>query len=95
MSKQIEMEEKEEIETGQSIKKKQHTPPQTETTTNTPKVSPNSMNSSFKKIPPFHFSSSRSEKEDKEKEILKVFKKVKLNIPLIDAINKFPSMLNS
>ena len=29
---------------------------------------------------------SRSKKEDKEKEILEVFKKVKLNIPLFDAI---------
>jgi hypothetical protein len=32
--------------------------------------------------------SSRSKKEDKEKEILEVFKKVKLNIPLIDAIKQ-------
>jgi len=52
----------------------------------TPNVSPNSMNSSFKNIPPFLVSSSRSKKEDKEKEILEVFKKVKLNISLIDAI---------
>jgi len=35
-------------------------------------------------------SSSRSEKEDKEKEILEVFKKVELNIPLIDAIKQIP-----
>ena len=33
-------------------------------------------------------SSSRSKKKDKEKEILEVFKKVKLNIPLIDAIKQ-------
>jgi hypothetical protein len=79
--KQIEMEEDEEIETELSIKKKYPTPPQTETTTNTPKVSPNSMNSTFHKIPPFPVSSSRSKKEDKEKEILEVFKKVELNIP--------------
>ena len=32
----------------------------------------------------------RSKKEDKEKEILEVFKKVKLNIPLIDAIKQIP-----
>jgi hypothetical protein len=50
------------------------------------KVSPNSMNSSFKNIPPFLVSSSGSKKEDTEKEILEVFKKVKLNIPLLDAI---------
>jgi len=57
---------------------------------NTLKVSPNSMNSSFQKIPPFPLSSSRSKKKDKEKEILKVFKKVELNIPLIDAIKQIP-----
>jgi hypothetical protein len=48
------------------------------------------MNSSFKKIPPFPLSSSRSKKEDKEKEILEVFKKVELNISLIDAIKQIP-----
>jgi len=46
------------------------------------------LNSSFKTIPPFPTSSSRSKKEDKEKEILEVLKKVKLNIPLIDAIKQ-------
>jgi hypothetical protein len=46
------------------------------------------MNSSFKTIPPFPMSSSRSKKEDKEKEILEVFKKVELNIPLLDAIKQ-------
>ena len=35
-------------------------------------------------------SSSRSKKEDKEKEILEVFKKVELKIPLLDAIKKIP-----
>ena len=85
------MEEEKEIETELSIKKKQHPPPsQIETMTNTPKVSPHSMNSSFKIIPPFSMSSSRSKKEDKEKEILEVFKKVKLNIPFIDAIKQIP-----
>ena len=48
------------------------------------------MNSSFKTIPPFPISSSRSKKEDKEKEILEVFKKVELNIPLLDAIKQIP-----
>jgi len=94
-SKQIEMEEKEEIETELSIKKKHHIPLQIEKTTNTPKVSTNSLNSSFKTISPFPLSSSRSKKEDKEKEILEVFKKVKLNIPLIDDIKQIPSMPNS
>jgi len=49
------------------------------------------MNSSFKKIPLFPLSSSRPKKEDKENEILKVFKKVKLNTPLIDAIKQIPN----
>jgi hypothetical protein len=35
-------------------------------------------------------SSSRSKKEDKEKEILEVFKKVELNIPLIDVVKQIP-----
>jgi len=87
-SKQIKMEEEEEIETELSIKKKHHSPSWTETTTITQKVSPHSINSNFKTIPPFPVSSSRSNKEDKEKEILEVFKKVELNIYLIDAIKQ-------
>ena len=80
-SKQIEIEKEEEIETELSRKKKHPPLSQTETMTITPKVSPNSMNSSFQLIPPFPVNSSRSKKEDKEKEILEVFKKVELNIP--------------
>jgi len=53
------------------------------------------MNSNFKIIPLFSVSSSRSKKEDKEKEILEIFKKVELNIPLINAIKQIPSMPNS
>ena len=56
--------------------------------TNTSKVSTNLLNSSFKTIPSFPLSSFRSEKENKEKEILEVFKKVELNISLIDAIKQ-------
>jgi hypothetical protein len=78
--KQIEMEEEEEIKTKLNIKKKHPPPLQNEITTNTPKVSPHSMNSSFKTILPFPVSSSRSKKEDKEKEVLEVFKKVELSI---------------
>ena len=48
------------------------------------------MNSSFKTIPPFPVSSSRSEKDDKKREILEVFKKIELNIPLLDAIKQIP-----
>jgi len=75
-SKQVEMKEEEEIKTELSTKKKHLPPPQTETMTNTPKVTPHSMNFIFKTIPPFPVSSYRSKKEDKEKEILEVFKKV-------------------
>ena len=64
--KQIEIEEGEEIETELSTKKEHPPPLQTETSTNTLKVTPHSMNSSFKTIPPFPLSSSRSKKEDKE-----------------------------
>jgi hypothetical protein len=84
------MEEEEEIETELNIKKKHPPPLQIETTTNTLKVSPHLMNSSFKTIPPFPVSSSRSKKEDKEKEILEVFKKIELNIPLFDVIKQIP-----
>jgi hypothetical protein len=61
------MEEEEKIETELSTKKKHPSLSQTETTTNTPKVTPHSMNSSFKTIPPFPVSSSSSKKDDKEK----------------------------
>ena len=60
------MEEEEEIENELSVKKKHPPPPQIETTTSTPKVSPHSMNSSFKTIPPFSVSSSRSKKRDRK-----------------------------
>jgi len=89
-SKQIEMKEEEEIETELSTKKEHPPPLQTETSTNTPNVTPHSMTSSFKTIPPFSVSSSRSKKEDKEKEILEVFKKVELNIPFLDSIKQIP-----
>jgi hypothetical protein len=92
-SKHIEMKEEEEIETELSTKKKHPPPPpppQIKTTTNTPTISPHLMNSSFMKIPPFPVSSFRSMKEDKEKEILEVFKKVERNIPLIYAIKQIP-----
>jgi hypothetical protein len=89
-SKQIEMEEEEQIETELSTKKEHPPPLQTKTSTTTPKVTPHSMNSSFKTIPQFPVSSSRSKKEDKKKEILEVFKKVELNIPLLDAIKQIP-----
>ena len=89
------MEEEKEIETKLSTKKKHPSPSQTETTTNTPKVIPHSMNSNFKTIPPFPVSSSRSKKEDKEKEILEVFKKVNSTFLCLMLSSKFRSMPNS
>jgi hypothetical protein len=69
-SKHIEMKEEEEIETKLSTKKKHPPPPppQIKTTTNTPTISPHSMNSNFMKIPPFPVSSSRSMKEDRKRD---------------------------
>jgi hypothetical protein len=52
-SKQIEMEEAEEIETELSIKKKHPPPSQTEITTITQKVNLHLINSSFKQFHPF------------------------------------------
>jgi hypothetical protein len=49
------------------------------------------MNSNFIKIPLFLLSSSKSKKEDNDKEILEVFKKVELNILLINAIKQIPN----
>jgi hypothetical protein len=57
------MEEEEEIKTKLSIKNKHPLPPQIEKMTNTPKVSTNSLNSSFKTIPPLPLSSFRSKKK--------------------------------
>ena len=88
------MEEEEENEIELSTNKKHPLPPQIKTTTNTQKVTPHSMNSSFKIISPFPMSSSRSKKEDKENDILKVFKKEKLNIPLIYVIKQIPDHIN-
>ena len=63
------MEEEEEIETELNTKKEHPSPPQTETKTNTPKVTSHSINSSFKTIPPFPVSSSRSKKEDRKRDL--------------------------
>jgi hypothetical protein len=59
------MEEEEEIKTELSINKKHFLSPQIGKMTNTPKVSTNSLNSSFKTISPLPLSSSRSKKKDK------------------------------
>jgi hypothetical protein len=71
------MEEEEEIKIELSTKKEHPSPPQIETSTNTPKVTPHSMNSNFKTIPPFPVSSSRSKKEDKEKKDFGGFQEIR------------------
>ena len=62
------MEEEEEIEIELSTKKEHPLPSQTETKTNTPKVTPQSMTSSFKTIPPFPVSSSRSKRRQRKRD---------------------------
>ena len=89
------MEEEEEIETELSTKKEHPPLPQTKTSTNTPKVTPHSMNSNFKTIPPFLVSSSTSKKEDKEKEILEVLRKYNSTFLCLMLSSKFPSIPNS
>ena len=84
------MKKEKEIEIKLSIKKEKPTLPQTKITTNTLKVSPNSMNSNFKKILLFSLISFRPNKDNKKKEILEVFKKVEFNISLIDVIKQIP-----
>jgi hypothetical protein len=61
------MKKEKEIEIKLIIKKEQPTLPQTKITTNTLKVSPNSMNSNFKKILLFSLISFRPNKDNKKK----------------------------
>lgn len=51
-------------------------------------INSNSLNSNFKLTPSFPLSSykAKAKKEEKEKDILELFKKVETNIPLLDAI---------
>ena len=64
--------------------------PETLPQTKTDKVVPNSVNSGFKILPPFPSRFARSKKEELEKDILDTFRKVQVNIPLLDAIKQVP-----
>ena len=64
--------------------------PETLPQTKTDKVVPNSVNSGFKILPPFPGRFARSKKEELEKDILDTFRKVQVNIPLLDAIKQVP-----
>ncbi|XP_071912413.1 uncharacterized protein [Coffea arabica] len=55
-----------------------------------PKVLPNPIITVKTNPPPFPNRLEKSKKQDKEKEILEVFRKVEINIPLLDAIKQVP-----
>ncbi|XP_027060851.1 uncharacterized protein [Coffea arabica] len=55
-----------------------------------PKVLPDPVITVKTNPPPFPSRLEKSKKQDKEKEILKVFRKVEINIPLLDAIKQVP-----
>ena len=93
--KGIAIEEEEEIETDANLPKKAMETSvlsKSVISNDDPKVIPSSLNSNFKLTPPFPLSSSsaKAKKEEKEKEILELFKKVEINIPLLDAIRQVP-----
>ncbi|XP_071940077.1 uncharacterized protein [Coffea arabica] len=55
-----------------------------------PKVLPDPVITVKTNPPPFPNRLKKSKKQDKEKEILEVFRKVEINIPLLDAIKQVP-----
>ncbi|XP_027088528.1 uncharacterized protein [Coffea arabica] len=55
-----------------------------------PKVLPDPIITVKTNPPPFPSKLEKSKKQDKEKEILEVFRKVEINIPLLDAIKQVP-----
>ncbi|XP_027174698.1 uncharacterized protein LOC113774352 [Coffea eugenioides] len=55
-----------------------------------PKVLPDPVITVTTNPPPFPSRLKKSKKQDKEKEILKVFRKVEINIPMLDAIKQVP-----
>ncbi|XP_027158006.1 uncharacterized protein LOC113773887 [Coffea eugenioides] len=55
-----------------------------------PKVLPDPIITAKTNPPPFPSRLEKSKKQDKEKEILEVFRKVEINIPLLDAIKQVP-----
>nr|XP_027090190.1 uncharacterized protein LOC113711211 [Coffea arabica] len=55
-----------------------------------PKVLPDPVITAKTNLPPFPSRLKKSKKQDKEKAILEVFRKVEINIPLLDAIKQVP-----
>ena len=55
-----------------------------------PQVLPDTVITVKTNPPPFPSRLERPKKQDKKKEILKVFRKVEINIPLLDAIKQVP-----
>ncbi|XP_027090501.1 uncharacterized protein [Coffea arabica] len=60
------------------------------TSTKNPTVLPDPIIDVKTNPPPFPCRLEKSKKQDKEKEILEVFRKVEINIPLLDAIKQVP-----
>ncbi|XP_027076907.1 uncharacterized protein [Coffea arabica] len=60
------------------------------TSTKNPMVLPDPIIDVKTNPPPFPCRLEKSKKQDKEKEILEVFRKVEINIPLLDAIKQVP-----
>ncbi|KAG8503072.1 hypothetical protein CXB51_000805 [Gossypium anomalum] len=54
------------------------------------KVIPSPSSSTYETLPPFPGRLARRDKKEEEKEILDIFKKVEINIPLFDVIQKMP-----
>nr|XP_027060870.1 uncharacterized protein LOC113687466 [Coffea arabica] len=64
------------------------------TSTKNPVVPPDPIIDVKTNPPPFPCRLEKSKKQDKEKEILEVFRKVEINIPLLDAIKQVPKYAN-
>ncbi|XP_027118735.1 uncharacterized protein [Coffea arabica] len=60
------------------------------TSTKNPVVPPDPIIDDKTNLPPFPYRLEKPKKQDKEKEILKVLRKVEINIPLLDAIKQVP-----
>ncbi|XP_071906820.1 uncharacterized protein [Coffea arabica] len=54
------------------------------------KVLPNPITTGKTNSPPFPNKLEKPKKQDKEKEVLEIFRKMKINIPLLDAIKQVP-----
>ena len=55
-----------------------------------PKVTPKAPMHTYIAVPPFPSRLAKNKKEEEQKEILETFRKVQVNIPLLDAIKQVP-----